>query len=83
MYTGNHLDGSITGKGGVAYGRHSCVALEPQKWPDAPCQVALHSCFEALKRFSVSFYNSQANFPSILLLPNDTYKHTSVYTFST
>ncbi|CAF90433.1 unnamed protein product, partial [Tetraodon nigroviridis] len=40
FYTGNHLDGSLLGKGGSAYGRHSSLCLETQNWPDAVNQVS-------------------------------------------
>lgn len=36
VYTGNFLDGTIVGKGGVAYGRHAAICLETQKFPDSP-----------------------------------------------
>ncbi|MBN2653355.1 MAG: galactose mutarotase [Spirochaetales bacterium] len=36
FYSGNFLDGSITGKGSVAYGLRSLIVLEPQNFPDAP-----------------------------------------------
>lgn len=36
FYTGNFLDGTLTGKGGVAYARRSGFCLEPQHFPDAP-----------------------------------------------
>ena len=36
VYTGNFLDGTVTGKGGVAYGRRTAVCLETQKFPDTP-----------------------------------------------
>jgi aldose 1-epimerase len=36
IYTGNFLDGSITGKGGVVYNRRASVCLETQKYPDTP-----------------------------------------------
>jgi aldose 1-epimerase len=36
LYTGNGLDGSIRGRGGVAWRRHAGVCLEPQRFPDAP-----------------------------------------------
>jgi aldose 1-epimerase len=35
LYTGNFLDGSITGKHGVAYAQHSGFCLEAQHLPDA------------------------------------------------
>lgn len=36
VYTGNYLDGTLTGKGGVVYGYRSGIALESQKYPDSP-----------------------------------------------
>ncbi len=35
LYTANHLDGSITGLGGVAYRQHGGFCLETQHFPDA------------------------------------------------
>jgi aldose 1-epimerase len=35
LYTSNFLDGSLTGKGGVAYPQHSALCLETQHFPDA------------------------------------------------
>lgn len=35
VYTCNYLDGSVTGKGGVAYGRQAAICLETQKYPDS------------------------------------------------
>ena len=36
FYSGNFLDGSLTGKGGVAYEQYAGLCLEPQHFPDAP-----------------------------------------------
>lgn len=36
LYTGNFLDGSATGPGGLAHVRHGGVCLETQGFPDAP-----------------------------------------------
>jgi aldose 1-epimerase len=36
LYTGNFLDGSIKGKGGVLYQRRSALCLETQRFPDSP-----------------------------------------------
>jgi len=36
LYTGNFLDGSLTGKGGRRYERHAGFCLETQHYPDAP-----------------------------------------------
>jgi len=36
FYTGNFLDGTLTGKSGRAYGRRAGFALETQHYPDSP-----------------------------------------------
>jgi aldose 1-epimerase len=36
FYSGNFLDGSIKGKGGVSYGLRSGLCLETQHYPDSP-----------------------------------------------
>jgi aldose 1-epimerase len=36
VYTGNQLDGSLSGHGGRAYERRSGLAFEPQHFPDSP-----------------------------------------------
>jgi aldose 1-epimerase len=36
FYTGNFLDGTITGKGGNVYQRHTGFCMEPQHYPDSP-----------------------------------------------
>src|SRR5262249_17801990 len=36
FYTGNFLDGSITGKGGRVYQKRSAFCLETQHFPDSP-----------------------------------------------
>jgi aldose 1-epimerase len=36
FYTGNFLDGKVTGKGGVAYAQHTAFCLETQHFPDSP-----------------------------------------------
>jgi aldose 1-epimerase len=38
LYTGNYLNGSVTGKGGKAYCKHSGLCLETQHFPDSPNQ---------------------------------------------
>jgi aldose 1-epimerase len=35
FYSGNFLDGTITGKQGVVYGQHKALALETQHFPDS------------------------------------------------
>ncbi len=36
VYSGNFLDGSETGKQGIAYEQHAGICLETQKYPDTP-----------------------------------------------
>ena len=36
FYSGNFLDGSLKGKGGVVYHQYTGLCLEPQHFPDAP-----------------------------------------------
>ena len=43
FYSGNFLDGSLTGRGGVAYAYRSGLALETQHFPDSPNQPAFPS----------------------------------------
>ena len=43
LYSGNFLDGTITGKGGHVYGRRSGLALETQHFPDSPNHRAFPS----------------------------------------
>lgn len=38
FYSGNFLDGSLTGKGGTTYGHRFGLALETQHFPDSPNQ---------------------------------------------
>ena len=61
FYSGNFLDGSLSGKGGVVYHKYTGLCLEPQHFPDAP---------------------NHPNFPSTVLRPGETYRHTSVYRFT-
>jgi len=35
LYTANYLDGSLTGKGGMVYRKHSAFCLETQHYPDS------------------------------------------------
>jgi aldose 1-epimerase len=44
FYTGNFLDGSIIGKGGMAYKQYYGLCLETQKFPDSPNQSAFPNC---------------------------------------
>ena len=43
LYSANHLNGTVTGKGGLAMRQSDAIALEPQKFPDAPNQPAFPS----------------------------------------
>lgn len=36
VYSGNFLDGTITGKNGIVYNQHAGICLESQHYPDAP-----------------------------------------------
>jgi aldose 1-epimerase len=38
FYTGNFLDGSLTGKGGVVYKKRYGLCFEPEHYPDSPNQ---------------------------------------------
>ena len=43
VYTGNYLDGSLTGKDGAVYQQHAAVCLETECFPDAFNQKAWHA----------------------------------------
>jgi aldose 1-epimerase len=43
FYSGNFLDGSITGKGGIVYKKRWALCLETQHFPDSPNQPAFPS----------------------------------------
>mmetsp|Transcript_23343 Transcript_23343/g.59744 ORF Transcript_23343/g.59744 Transcript_23343/m.59744 type:complete len:386 (-) Transcript_23343:414-1571(-) len=60
FYTGNFLDTSVRGKGGVTYFKHAGFCMETQGFPDSI---------------------NQPNFPSIVMQPEDTYRHDVVYRF--
>jgi aldose 1-epimerase len=38
FYSGNFLDGTITGKGGHVYGHRTAIVSETQHFPDSPNQ---------------------------------------------
>ncbi len=44
LYTGNFLDGSIKGRGGVACGRHAAFCVETQAFPNAINEPRFPSC---------------------------------------
>jgi aldose 1-epimerase len=43
FYSGNFLDGTITGKGGRVYQFRSAFCMEPQHFPDSPNQPGFPS----------------------------------------
>lgn len=43
FYSGNFLDGSITGKNDITYPKHSALALETEHFPDSPNQPSFPS----------------------------------------
>jgi len=43
FYTGNFLDGTITGKGGWRYAKRAALCIEPQHYPDTPNQPSFPS----------------------------------------
>jgi aldose 1-epimerase len=45
IYTGNFLDGTLTGKKGAVYGHRSAICLETQKYPDTPNKLEWPSAF--------------------------------------
>jgi len=61
FYSGNFLDGTLTGKRGITYQQHDGFCLETQHYPDSPNQPA---------------------FPSVVLHPNQAYRHRTVHKFS-
>lgn len=44
FYTGNFLDGTLTGKGGRVYQFRNAFAMEPQDFPDSPNHPNFPSC---------------------------------------
>ena len=44
LYSGNFLDGTITGKGGWRYTKRSALCIEPGHYPDTPNQPSFPSC---------------------------------------
>ncbi len=36
VYSGNFLDGTVTGKKGIVYNQHAAICLESQHYPDSP-----------------------------------------------
>ena len=44
VYTGNFLDGTVTGKKEIVYGQRTGICLETQKYPDTPNKAEWPSC---------------------------------------
>ena len=44
FYSGNFLDGSVTGKGGTVYAYRTGLCLETQRFPDSPNRPEFPSC---------------------------------------
>ncbi|SED42910.1 aldose 1-epimerase [Streptomyces sp. 3213] len=61
FYSGNFLDGTLTGTGGHTYRQGDALCLETQHFPDSP---------------------NHANFPSTVLRPGQTYRTSTIHTFS-
>lgn len=61
LYTANYLDGSLKGKRGIVYERHSAFCLETQHFPDSV---------------------NHLSFPSVILRPGHTYRHTTLHKFT-
>jgi aldose 1-epimerase len=61
FYSGNFLNGTSIGKGGIPYAYRTGVCLETQHFPDSP---------------------NKPGFPSTALNPGETYRSTTVYTFT-
>ncbi|MFE0135468.1 aldose epimerase family protein [Streptomyces sp. NPDC059037] len=61
FYSGNFLDGTLTGPAGRTYRQGDGMCLETQHFPDAP---------------------NQPSFPSTVLRPGETYRSSTVHSFS-
>ncbi|OAZ94527.1 aldose epimerase family protein [Halomonas sp. G11] len=68
FYSGNFLDGSLTGKRGEPYGQRSGFALETQHYPDSPNQEAFPSTIlepdETYRSRTVYRFSAQEAFDS-------------------
>jgi aldose 1-epimerase len=58
FYTGNHLDGKVTGKGGKVYHKRDGLCLETQHFPDSPN----HSNFPSTELKPGQTFHSQTVF---------------------
>lgn len=43
LYTGNYLDGTLKGRGGMSFEKHGALCLETQYYPDSPNQPSFPS----------------------------------------
>jgi aldose 1-epimerase len=66
VYTGNFLDGTVTGKKGIVYPKHGAICLETQVYPDSPNK----------------FIKGVKGWPNAYLKPGETYKHHTIFKFS-
>jgi len=66
IYTGNFLDGTVTGKKGVTYARRTAICLETQVYPDSPNKFA----------------QGVEGWPTAYLKPGETYTHHTIFKFS-
>jgi aldose 1-epimerase len=55
FYTGNFLDGTVTGKKGIVYNQRAALCLETQHFPDSPH----HKSFPTTELYPDSLYQSQ------------------------
>lgn len=46
VYVGNFLDGTVTGKKGIAYQQRTAICLEPQVYPDSPNKKDLKGWYD-------------------------------------
>jgi aldose 1-epimerase len=58
FYSGNFLDGSLTGKRGIVYGKHSGFCLETQHFPDA----VNHPAFPSVVLRPPAVYSTQTTY---------------------
>lgn len=66
IYTGNFLDGTVTGKKGITYPRRSAICLETQVYPDSPNK----------------FIQGVEGWPSGYLDLGEVYHHHTIFKFS-
>ena len=67
IYTGNFLDGTVTGKKGVKYAKRTAICLETQKYPDSP-----NKWIKGVK-----------GWPNPYLKPGEKYSHETLFRFWT